>query len=242
MPGPARPFRSGKPREDRSLLRARFDFLRAVDAVAPHVVDDLVRDVGPAHRTLANTLASAGWTGAFSLNMLRIIPHSEALVTALVSWGEASHLLAPDDWILNHALRYLRQASGWDDHAGRLPFSATCSLSYWDPAPTATPPTYDPAEKTGKEYLARVKKYMTAVETQYQAAGWVPGSIPVNPRDLLWLVQHQVLRMKYGEIIAAAKAAGAAIPNKKTVHLAITHLFDYLPLTPRPAPSRPLVK
>lgn len=244
MPGPAQPYVAGDEGGNTRLLAYRLGFLRAIELVAPHVVELLRADVMPAYRAaweesqpfVQGHFWPRGWDGLTSVPDMLRGPRLPALLDVLHTWAAEHNLNEP--WLLDAALDHMRYelALGEALPLGHAPGIAT----YWEPAQMIAPPEYRPQEQTRADYLTEVRRYMDDVEAEYARAGWNPADPPGEIlKHLVWLARHQ-LGMTYEEVQNAAgvEDVHGDAPELSTVRRGVQRAAEAIGLTLRPAPRR----
>jgi hypothetical protein len=228
MPGPSQPYIARDEGGNARLLAYRLTYLRAVEAVAPHVVERLRVDVMPAYLAaweesqpfVREHFWVRGWAGLTRVPDGLRGPRLPELLNALRDWATAHNLNKP--WLLDTALNHLQYEVALGE---ALPLGSTGgNIAYWEPAQNTKPPEYRPQRQTRAEYLAAVQAYADAVEAEYAREGWKPADPPGEiVKHLLWLARRDVLGMTYDELMQAAEAdtGDDNPPDQSTVRRAV---------------------
>ena len=185
-PAPKQAFRSSH-WGDRSTTDLRYEFLKAVDKVAPELAGRMVEIVGPVFQRLADSMKE-GDLPAFA----RIAKDQEDFLEAWEDWAQPFGLHR-DRWILDHALRllpaFLKDASIPRSFGG-VPLLA----AYPTPGRQITPPEpYRPDQESRPDYDKRIKDDADLREDVARTIGWKPGPSKVKAQiHLEWLARFQV--------------------------------------------------
>lgn len=196
MPAPKQPFQPGGASLDQVV--ARLLFLRTVQNLAPHVVNELAKEARSAfvelERVYAATVESAVLT-----ELARVLPEANRLQTKLAGWGERYHLTGAP-WIIDAALKYLKHYDPASPSA--LPFASSGAVGYWVPSPEIQNfPAYRPDVESASEFWARTQSHVQQQEQSYRRGGLKPAPYRPNlEKHIEWLVRFQVLEVRYEEL------------------------------------------
>jgi hypothetical protein len=222
---------------------AQVRLLRAVEKLAPEVLESLRRDVLPvyAHIAIETSRGKAPHTWAHLLarwahiraSNLVLRPALLSLKGALEAWAERWHL--SEEWVFNAALRNL---NFWHEQPALHNHLSWLGLgqAWWSPASEEErrPEGWDPSCETSEEFRARIEKYMAQQEELAQMRGWKKTPLKTAPEHFEWLVFFQVKGQPFSRIATRVQR------DRNTIKAAVekTAVLTGLSLRPSP-PGRP---